>query len=251
MHATGPTLPTTTAAAQFSISNTGALLYVPGGVHPEGGRALFVVDRRGSARELPTEPRPYFGVRLSPDGTRVALFARDAIRIYDISRGTTSLLERAGSWPIWTRDGRHITYTRNGALFLKPVDGSGPAEQLATFQGIPESWSRNGELAITHGAATNWNISVLSASEPKQIPALPPTASIRTSRQMDAGWLIRRTSPDAKRSMFGRIPDRVNALKSPSTAVRNLSGHGRVANCSLPSWAAPPRKTRIPSWSST
>jgi hypothetical protein len=27
--------------------------------------------------------------------------------------------------------------------------------------------------------------------------------------------------------MFGRIPDRVNPIKSPSTAGRNLRGHGR------------------------
>ncbi len=68
-----------TGAAEFSVSRTGALVYVPGGTEAAAAqRSLVWVTRDG--REEPmaaAPPRAYTIPRLSPDGTRVALDIRD------------------------------------------------------------------------------------------------------------------------------------------------------------------------------
>ena len=62
-----------TLAAQFTVSDTGALVYVTGGAVPAAERSLAWVDRQGTSQALPAPPRPYFTPRLSPDGQRVAV----------------------------------------------------------------------------------------------------------------------------------------------------------------------------------
>ena len=59
-------------AGQFSLSASGALVYLPGGVSPELERSLIWVDRGGTERPLPVPLRAYVTPRLSPDGTRLA-----------------------------------------------------------------------------------------------------------------------------------------------------------------------------------
>ena len=83
-----------TLAAQFTVSDTGALVYVTGGVRACGsnarwrgwiGRARARRCRRRRAR-IPTP-------RLSPDGQHVAVFTQEGIRqvwSYDIARGALS-----------------------------------------------------------------------------------------------------------------------------------------------------------------
>ena len=108
-----PSLPLNTWAAQFSISEKGELLYVPGGLYPQAARTLVWVDRAGAVEELRIDPKAYLSPRLSPDGQRVALFAADSgdIWIYDLVRGSLTLFEspgRTGSWPNWSRDGKRL-----------------------------------------------------------------------------------------------------------------------------------------------
>ena len=63
---------TTTGAAQFSVSDTGALVYVAAGSGLES-RTLVWVDRDGREEALAAEPRAYTYPRISPDGGRLAL----------------------------------------------------------------------------------------------------------------------------------------------------------------------------------
>ena len=79
-----------TLAAQFTVSDTGALVYVTGGTVPAAERSLAWVDRQGTRQALPAPPRPYFNPRLSSDGQHVAVFTEAGIRqiwSYDIARG--------------------------------------------------------------------------------------------------------------------------------------------------------------------
>jgi serine/threonine-protein kinase len=204
---------------------------VPGGLHPEGATTLVMVDRTGSARELPVEPRPYLGPRLSPDGNRVALFTQDAIWIYDIKRGMTALFERTErpSRPIWTRDGKQITYVATGGLFSKSADGSGSARQLSTVSDYPESWSANGELAITRiVSSTDWKISVLSAGDQKRMPQ--PFAADSPSQKQgypdfspDGRWLAYMSSETGRDEVY----------------VRPYPGPGQVSKVSINGGAQP------------
>ena len=60
-------------AAQFSVSTTGAMVYVPGSGGGEEIVSLTWVDRDGGEENLPAPPRAYDHPRVSPDGTRVAV----------------------------------------------------------------------------------------------------------------------------------------------------------------------------------
>jgi serine/threonine-protein kinase len=95
-----------------------------------------------------------------------------AIWLYDFSRGTLTPLptpEGSSQAPIWTPDGKRITYrgTRTGFrnIFWKTIDGTSPEEHLTTREDTnqtPGSWSPDGWLAFTDpDPATGWDISVL------------------------------------------------------------------------------------------
>ena len=132
--------------ANFALSSTGALAYIPGS--PQGGVSTLVwVDRRGASTPLKTAARSFGvstfgsnGPRLSPDGQSVAVQINDQksdIWIYSIPRETMTRLTFEGNnlVPGWTPDGKRVVFqsTKEGPLnlFWKPADGSGPDERLA------------------------------------------------------------------------------------------------------------------------
>ncbi|MBI3048796.1 MAG: serine/threonine-protein kinase [Acidobacteria bacterium] len=124
-------------AANFMVSVNGTLLYVPG---TTGGaqQTVVSVDRNGRASALPEiPPGAYRDVRVSPDGTRLALVARGDIWTYDMSRATLSRLTTDPAderYPFWTPDGRRIGFTSNRAgypeIFWRSADGTGSDERL-------------------------------------------------------------------------------------------------------------------------
>jgi len=146
-----------TLSAQYSVSTSGTLMHVPGGVWPDVDFSMVWVDLDGHEEPLPAPPRPYISVRISPDGERV-VFAQGGIRggdiwVYEIPRGTFTRITHEDSqdtWPLWTPDGSRITFVSDESgqerMYWIPFDGTGPAEQLADIETAqPASWSPNGE----------------------------------------------------------------------------------------------------------
>ncbi|MGI8423531.1 MAG: protein kinase domain-containing protein, partial [Chloroflexota bacterium] len=121
------------------VAGDGTLAYVSGSV--EGTpRTLVWVDRQGRETPIPVPPRPYLLPALSPDGTRVAVFANDQERdlwLWDLGRTT---LTRVTSAPgldvvqVWTPEGRRVIFTSERAgvrnLFWQAADGTGAVERL-------------------------------------------------------------------------------------------------------------------------
>ena len=121
------------------VAGDGTLAYVLGTV--EGTpRTLVWVDRQGRETPIPAPPRPYLLPALSPDGTRVAVFANDQERdlwLWDLRRTT---LTRLTSTPgvdvvqVWTPDSRRLIFTSERAgvrnLFWQAADGAGAVERL-------------------------------------------------------------------------------------------------------------------------
>jgi Tol biopolymer transport system component len=144
-----------TPAAQFSMSDTGSLVYVPGG-NQLSGETLVWVDRDGRDEPLPAAFRTFSKPRLSPDGRQVAVVIDNRqIWTYDISRATLTLLTAADAttnFPAWTPDGSRLAFssTEDGVshMLWMPADGSGPAERLTTSQlfQLPSSFSPDGRL---------------------------------------------------------------------------------------------------------
>ncbi|MDP6580129.1 MAG: protein kinase [Vicinamibacterales bacterium] len=191
-----------TGAAQFDLSGSGTLVYLPGGIATDIRSIVVWVDRRGVEEPLLAEPSNYFSVRLSPDGERLAytgLGSTGGVWVHDLRRGgTTRLAEGLSSTAIWTPDGRDVTFNRIESelpnLFSRVADGSRPTERLTTsesFQG-PGSWSPDGQDLIF---ADGGDISVLHVDgvvgERTQEPlvATPGFRSMHPSLSRDGRWL--------------------------------------------------------------
>jgi hypothetical protein len=80
-------------AANYAVSRSGTLVYVPGGARGETPiRSLVWVDRKGHEERINAPLRGYGPPRLSPDGARLAITILDQgnteIWIWDLARET-------------------------------------------------------------------------------------------------------------------------------------------------------------------
>jgi serine/threonine-protein kinase len=129
-------------AAEFSASRQGALVYVPGGAAVTPVRSLVWVTRHGQETPITAPSRTYMIPRLSPDGTRVALYIGDqdqGIWIWDLARRTLTRLTVTpafNSHPVWTPDSRRVIFASspagNANVFSQSADTTGTVERLST-----------------------------------------------------------------------------------------------------------------------
>ena len=122
------------------MARNGTLAYVAGGALTQSTRALVWVDRQGRETTVAVPPRAYVHPRLSPDGTRIAVFIADQeldLWQSDLKQATlTRLTSGAGvdTYPEWTPDGRHLIFSSQRAgpqnLFRQPSDAAAAADRL-------------------------------------------------------------------------------------------------------------------------
>ena len=177
LEVTGPEVPVVERVAaingdgaDYAISDGGMLIYMAGsGMSVGGTTVLNWADRKGSLEAI-SEPKSWGTGRLSPDMTHVANGIGDAdtedIWTYDVVRRTPTRLtfEGTNSFPIWTPDGRWITFLgiRNGksALYRVLADASGKPELLRETEAnaAPDSWAPDGKtLVFTQAGADRKN----------------------------------------------------------------------------------------------
>jgi serine/threonine-protein kinase len=168
--------------AQFDISASGVLGYVPGpGAAPE--YSLVSVDRAGRATPVNDQVLGYEDLHVSPDGRRVAMTIEEPgpdgtaahVWLGDLLRGTLTRLTFEGYSrdPVWAPDGESVVYgSRRGesdfGLYLQRVDGRTPAERVwaspTPIWPDPQSFSPDGRTVVftTKGAETSDDIWTLS-----------------------------------------------------------------------------------------
>ena len=125
-------------AAQFAVSQNGALVYVAGTLNVN--REIVWVDRQGGATLIDELRRPVSSITLSPDGNRAALKLQDGaadIWIYDFLRSRLSRLTFSPGTdqnPAWAPDGRRVFFAgvRGGPfnILSRAADGGGDDELL-------------------------------------------------------------------------------------------------------------------------
>jgi serine/threonine-protein kinase len=131
--------------ANYGISANGTLAYLSGRA---GARTIVWVDREGQETPINVPPRLYNYVQLSPDGTRLALDARDEetdIWIFDLERETPQRLTfdpGLNRGPLWSpTDGQRVLFTRaledGEEIYWQAADGSGVPEALTQDSGRP------------------------------------------------------------------------------------------------------------------
>jgi serine/threonine-protein kinase len=198
-------------AGQFSVSDTGTLVYVPGPVTPDiGGVVLAFIERDGTVKPLGLPPREYGFPRVSPDAKRIAVQTMDdnIIWVYDLS-GTTAIRKLTfggmNRFPIWSPTGDKIAFQsdREGdaGIFWQRADGTGPAERLTKaapgVSHIPDSWSPDGQtLSFTAVKGNESSIWIYSLRE-KKATVFAQAAGKLVERSMfapDGLWLAYESS---------------------------------------------------------
>ncbi len=194
-----------TGDSQFSISSDGSLLYVPGGSAQSPGRLQWV-GRSGQEEGLPLDPEPrgYNSFSLSPDGLRLAaeVDSEDGsdIWVWNVEIGTATRLtfDRLSIDPVWTPDGRRITFRNaRGDISWKPADGSGPEEQVLSPEAfnwiVPTSWSPDGTTLVfgEYGGSTAWDLWLLRPGDGRKPEPFfqTPSGEARASFSPDGRWL--------------------------------------------------------------
>jgi serine/threonine-protein kinase len=179
-------------AGQFSFSQTGTLVYLPG-KGPMQGWPIAWLDNSGKTQPLLAEPGLYYEPRFSPDGQRLALTIASKgsnIFVYDPRRVAMTRLTFEGdaSVPVWTPDGKHIVYRSSMGFRIWWVrsDGAGEPQRLLEAQNnmVPWSFSPDGRrLAyheINHETGFDiWTIS-LDTTDPDHPKVGKPESFLRT-----------------------------------------------------------------------
>jgi serine/threonine-protein kinase len=145
-----------TGAADFRIARQGTLVYVRGNGLMGALRSLVWVNRDGRQAPINAAPGNYVAVRLSPDGTRLAVTLGTPVMdiwMWDFGRQSLQKLTFGGfGYPVWTPDGHRIAF-RNlaGDLFWQAADGTGTPQRLladSSNQHTPLSFSPGGHELI-------------------------------------------------------------------------------------------------------
>jgi Tol biopolymer transport system component len=154
-----------TAAADYALSTSGTLVYVPGAAVSTPTGALVWVDRTGRVTgQAVSEPldRPR-DPRLSPDGGRLVLTVLTTgqaiegnLWIYDLGgRPPIPLADEGNSVKaVWSPDGAQVIFSSNRGgsqeLYTAPADGSLDAVPLRRdkLSADPAVWSNEGELIV-------------------------------------------------------------------------------------------------------
>jgi serine/threonine-protein kinase len=175
-------------AVYFAVAKTGLLLYASTGDRHQ----LVWVDRNGTVTPISADRAAFRDPQLSPDGTRIAVTINDETRrsdvwVYDAQRGNKRRLttEYHNLAPVWTADGRRITFSGGGlvggGVVELSADASGTREILlpvaqartqlpAGTTAYPVSWSPDGrDLLFQADAQDLWVLPRGAKSSPRLV----------------------------------------------------------------------------------
>ena len=167
--------------SNVALSDNGTVIYVAADRVREAG--LVWLDREGNATPVPGGRVPFENAALSPNGLEVAgdlvEGTKGQVWVRDLERGAQRVLVSEGDshQPIWSRDGRFITYWStpgNRSVFRKRADGTGSAELL--MRGRPslilEDWSPDGRSLLFSEYTNRGDTDVWVYSDGKAMPLL-------------------------------------------------------------------------------
>jgi len=238
----------TLGAADFALSRHGTLAYVP--VRTSDTRSLVWINRQGVEEPALAPPRGYTRVRISPDGTRVALQIKDKnneVWTWDMGRGKlTRLVFGPASVALWTPDGKYIIFGsvsdapdgfREGQpranLFRRAADGTGTDERLTSSPHMQRAnaISPDGRLLVFEEltASAGYDLMVLSLGTRQVEPLLQTPFDERNAAiSPDGHWMAYESNESGQSEVYVRpFPNVADARHQVS------NGGGRA-----PVWAA-------------
>jgi serine/threonine-protein kinase len=154
----GVTSNSASASAQFAVSATGTLVYLPG--RSTGGVPIHWMTHEGRTTPLRATLANWFDPQFAPDGRRLALQINDGqndVWVYEWARDTLTRLTFDSAddrKPVWTPEGRRIAFASSRGdkstlnLYWQRADGTGDAQRLTESKNIqmPASWHPGGKF---------------------------------------------------------------------------------------------------------
>jgi len=151
----------TAGSLEYAFSQNGTLITLPTGLTFDEGGSLVMLSRKGE--RVPFAHGSLDSVvlanpRISPDNSRLTGNRGFEVWIYDLERGTSTRLTSGArtSWPMWTPDGRRVTYNseRLGSwnAFWRAADGSDEEKPVFKSESIlnPTAWSPDGKKLLLY-----------------------------------------------------------------------------------------------------
>ncbi|MDO8679764.1 MAG: protein kinase [Acidobacteriota bacterium] len=245
-----------TGGAQFAVSASGTLVYLPG--HSTGsGLPIHWMDHEGKTPPLRATPANWSNLLFAPDGRRLAIQilerSTNDIWVYEWARDTLTRLtfDPANDLkPVWTPDGRRLVFASARAdqampnLYWQRADGTGDAQRLTESKNLqwPASWHPSGTVLAfeeqTPQTATDLMILPLEGDEASGWKPGKPTVFLNspfTEREPmfspDGRWLAYISNE------FGRPEVYVRPFPGPGGKWQISTGGG-----SYPTWSQTKRE---------
>ncbi|MCB9844468.1 MAG: serine/threonine-protein kinase [Phycisphaeraceae bacterium] len=190
--------------AQYALSTSGTLVYVPGSRRGEG-RRLAWIEPDGAVLPMAVDPDAFMeGARLSPDGRRlVTTTLRRAAELwcYDVEQGTRAPLNRGQEgevWtPIWNRDGSRIAFWRSQGLEAEIVIVDPTGRVVDTYPVPPNeriglsSWLPDGRgVLVSRLVGSDWTLAAFHFDSPDSLEPVVETLSYEGRVSPDGEWLL-------------------------------------------------------------
>jgi eukaryotic-like serine/threonine-protein kinase len=208
------------ATANFSVSDTGTLAYVPGPVTTMSTQLRLVLfDAAGGAQNLTVTPGAYSRPRISPDGRRIAFESDDGneanIWVWDIGGNQAArrlTFSGHNHAPTWSSDSRRVAFESDragaGGIFLQPADGTGAPARLTTAdkdtEQQPLSWAPDGNGFLfdstTAGHTTLWFHSMRDGKATR-LSAIESTNLTGAAFSPDGRWIAYGTRRRGERNV--------------------------------------------------
>jgi Tol biopolymer transport system component len=143
----------------------------------DGNREIYTMDSEGANLvNLTNDSSDDFDPAWSPDGKQVAFASNRPTEtgegqfIYIMNADGSGLhqltSETDSKFPDWSHDGKEITYTAYGDIYVIKADGISPSVNLtiSPIEDWKSTWSNDGnQIAWLSGGNENWNIFVMNA----------------------------------------------------------------------------------------
>ncbi|MDO8795193.1 MAG: protein kinase [Vicinamibacterales bacterium] len=232
---TGPPVPafegvatnTVTGAAQFAVSASGTVVYVPG--PSSSGSPIQWMDHEGKTTPLRATPANWFDLLFAPDGHRLAfqiLGEQLDIWVYEWARDTLTRLTfdpALDKKPVWTPDGRRLVFASARAdkltlnLYWQRADGTGDTQRLTESKQSQEaaSWHPSGTLLAfeEQHPQTSYDLMILPMSGDEAAGWKPGTPTVFLNSPFserepmfspDGRWLAYVSNESGRNEMYVR-----------------------------------------------
>lgn len=183
-------------------------------------RRLVWVERDGRETRISTAPRAFSTLSMSPDGSRVAVYAADQQRdlwLHDVTRDTITRATFDPAFdfdPVWSLDGRRLFFAsqRTGVanLYVQPADGTGTAERLTESENAqwPTAISPDGRMLLfrENTPATGDDLMALALDGSRKVTPLIRTSFSERNAVVspDGRWLAYDANESGAREVYVR-----------------------------------------------